>query len=64
MSCKTHPKYKGLNRPRSKCLNCWMKYAEIMERYANILTQHCKANQVWLKELWTENEKLKVKQKG
>jgi hypothetical protein len=28
MKCKTHPRYKAVQKPRSGCLDCWNVYAD------------------------------------
>lgn len=26
MKCKKHPKYKGINKPKVSCIDCWRVY--------------------------------------
>lgn len=26
--CDKHPRYKAINKPRSKCITCWKEYAQ------------------------------------
>ncbi len=32
MKCKKHPRYKGIYKPRTECLDCWKIYETNLEK--------------------------------
>ena len=37
MTCKKHPNYKAVYKPKADCLECWKIYAEKLERHVRML---------------------------